>query len=100
MDRNQFFMAGLIVLFLGLQLRYVDSYVLTDDCTKFLAKRFAKKTKIGKTASQFPSLFNTTRAPEVTMRKTVQPPNWLGWALLSAGAVMILQSFAMPRPSG
>lgn len=30
--------------------------------------------------------------------KTFQPPEWIGWALLSIGAVLVLHSLAMPKP--
>jgi hypothetical protein len=38
------------------------------------------------TGSQFP-------------RKVLQPPEWLGWAIISVGAVFVLHSLAMPKPS-
>ena len=100
-NRNQFLMAGVILLLLGLQLRYVDSFVLTEDCSRFINKRLMKaKKKKQKPESNYPSLFaniSKPKPPAVT-RRTVKPPNWLGWAFLSVGAVLILQSFAMPKP--
>ena len=33
-------------------------------------------------------------------RKVVQPPQWLGYALLSVGSVLVLHSLAMPKPGG
>ena len=33
-NRNQYFMVGLVLLLLGLQLRLVDSYTLTPELTK------------------------------------------------------------------
>jgi hypothetical protein len=33
-------------------------------------------------------------------RKTVRPPEWLGWCFMSVGGVLILHSLAMPRPNG
>jgi hypothetical protein len=36
----------------------------------------------------------TSAAP----RKVLQPPEWLGWCLISVGAVLVLHSLAMNRP--
>ena len=38
----------------------------------------------------------TTMGP----RKVLQPPEWLGWCLMSVGAVLILHSLAMKGPGG
>jgi hypothetical protein len=32
-------------------------------------------------------------------RKTVRPPQWLGWLMLSAGGVLVMHSLAMPKPA-
>ena len=96
-NRNHFFMIGMILLFLGLQFRWVESYELSEECTRFLAKRVFKKRPVEQpeTAS---ALFQTSDAPPTVVRRRLTPPNWLGWALLSAAAVLILHSFAMPKP--
>ena len=39
MNRNHYFLIGLVLLFLGLQFRLVDSMVLTPEFTQTLAKR-------------------------------------------------------------
>ncbi len=93
-NRNQWFMAGVIVLALGLQFRLVDSYTLNQRTTQFLAEKAGKpheKTFMG-VRGMLPSA-----GPQV--RKVVRPPDWLGWALLSTGAVLVLHSLAMPRPA-
>ena len=98
-NRNQFLMAGIILLLLGFQLRHVDSYVLTENCTKFINKRLIKSKKQKKPESNYPTLFaSAAKSTPVAARRTVKPPNWLGWAFLSVGAVLVLQSFAMPKP--
>ncbi|MGD9645792.1 MAG: hypothetical protein AB7U73_08775 [Pirellulales bacterium] len=93
-NRNQWFMVGIIVLALGLQFRLVDSYTLNQRTTQFLAE------KIGKPHEQAAVGFRgilPSAGPQV--RKVVRPPDWLGWALLSTGAVLVLHSLAMPRPA-
>lgn len=94
LNRNQFFLLGLVILFLGLQFRLVDSFVLNERATRFLAER--TKSSSGSTDSltrMFPAM---GPAP----RKTLRPPQWLGWALASVGAVLVLHSMAMPKPAG
>jgi hypothetical protein len=89
-NRNQWFMIGLVVLAIGLQLRFVDSYVLNEKVTRWLAERAGKpheKVGVQLLPSQGP-------AP----RKIVTPPEWLGWASMSVGSVLILHSLAMKRP--
>ena len=39
-NRNHYFLAGLVVLFLGIQMRMVDSFILSSESTRFLASRF------------------------------------------------------------
>lgn len=92
-NRNQWFMIGLVVLALGIQLRFVDSYVLTEKATHWLAQRFGKPHE--QAATGFSQLW---AAEGPAPRKVVVPPEWLGWATVSVGSVLILHSLAMPRP--
>ena len=90
-NRNQYFLAGLVVLFLGLQLRAVETYVLNEKASKFLAERMPAlaSSDDGLMASAGP-----------TARKTLKRPVWIGYAVISVGAVLILHSLAMKRPGG
>ena len=38
-NRNQLFLAGVVVLLLGIQLRYVQTFVLNERTTQFLAQK-------------------------------------------------------------
>ncbi len=91
LNRNQFFFIGLVVLLLGLQVRYVSAYVLNPEATKFLAERTSQGPA---TTAMFSAFSGSTAAP----RKTLQPPEWLSWCLISVGAVLCLHSLAMPKP--
>lgn len=93
-NRNQYLLIGLVVLFLGIQLRMIDSYVLNEPSTQFLAKRLNKPLPVRN--NRMPLL--ATSAP--TFKRTITPPQWLGWAMLSVGGVLILHSLAMQRPGG
>ncbi len=88
-NRNQYFMIGLVVLFLGIQFRVTDSFTLNDRATQMVAQR------MGDGGSS-----NILRSVGPAMGRVVQPPDWLGWALMSVGTVLILHSLAMRRPEG
>lgn len=92
-NRNQFFLAGLVLLFLGIQFRMVDSAVLTSEFTTFLAARVGHPAVAAANAAE-----SLTGADVKLPPKTVRPPEWLGWSLASIGSVLILHSLAMPRP--
>ncbi|MAT73491.1 MAG: hypothetical protein CMJ58_28755 [Planctomycetaceae bacterium] len=93
LNRNQYFFIGMVVLLLGLQLRSVEHYVLTPEATRFLAERSGK----GSSDSTLMALSTDLGAAP---RKVVRPPEWLGWCLMSVGAVLILHSLAMRKPGG
>ena len=92
-NRNQYFLAGLVVLFFGLQIRFVDSYVLTPEFTQILAERTGHPLAAVNAASSAITPFQAPMA-----RKTVRPPEFVGWALLSFGSVLILHALSMKRP--
>jgi hypothetical protein len=87
-NRNHYLMAGLVLLCLGVQLRLVESFVLNEKASNVIAARSQSK----------PAQFLAAAGP--TPRKEIHPPGWLGWALMSIGSVLILQSLAMPKPEG
>jgi hypothetical protein len=96
LNRNQFFMLGLVILFLGIQLRFVESYVLNAKATKFLAERLPTDKPVA-TTTMMPTLDLAPQGASGPLR-TIKPPEWLGWALISVGSVLILHSMAMKRP--
>jgi len=93
-NRNQVFLAGLVLILLGTQFRAVDSLVLTPRATKFLAEQTDQPGVPAVKAME------TITGKEATLlRKTVRPPDWIGYFLLSVGAVLILHSWTMPKPA-
>jgi len=92
-NRNQYFMIGMVVLILGLQVRAIDTYVLNEKTSRFLAERFSPLVTSIDTQGG-----NLMPAVGPTPLRTVHPPVWLGYALISVGAVLILHSLAMKRP--
>jgi hypothetical protein len=91
LNRNQFFFLGVVVLLIGLQFRAVSAFVLNPETTQFIAER------TGHPAAAASPLFTDT-AGSAAPRKVVEPPEWLGWCLLSVGAVLVLHSLAMKKP--
>ena len=92
-NRNQFFMFGVLVLLLGVQFRVIDRYVLNDQATHFLAKRTA-----GENSSQAAAVRAADSTNRSLPRHVVEPPEWTGWCLMSIGAVLILHSLALKKP--
>lgn len=95
LNRNQLFLAGVLFLFLGLQFRVVESYRLTPELTQFLAERTGHPLAAVNAAT--PAL---TQSGKTLAQKTIRPADWIGWAMLSLAATLILQSLIMKRPEG
>lgn len=93
-NRNQYFFLGAIILLFGLQVRMVSAYVLSEDATRFLAERSHASSSAPEQA-----LVSFTSSTGMIPNKVIRPPQWLGWCLISVGAVLMLHSLAMPRPT-
>jgi hypothetical protein len=95
MNRNQFFFLSIFLVLLGMQLRLVSAYVLTPEATRFLAARAqASADPVGAIAGATPPV------PANLPAKVIAPPEWLGWCLISIGAVLFFHSLAMKKPGG
>jgi len=92
-DRNRYFMVGMLVFLLGIQFRMVESFVLNEASTRVFA-RFAKETQLASTDYASQMFLDLYPSP----KKTVKPPNWLGWALLTSGGVICLHAMVLPKP--
>jgi len=92
-NRNQWFLIGMIVLLLGVQFRLIDSFQLTAEATSFLAERTGHPLASVNTAT---GMLTPDHKP--IARKPVRPPEWLGWCLVSVGSVLILHSWGMKKP--
>lgn len=93
LNRNQYFFIGVVILMIGAQLRMVSSYTLTHEATKFLAHRT-------QTSASDHALLALGSDMGAGPQKTIQPPEWIGWCLMSVGGVLILHSLAMRKPGG
>lgn len=91
-NRNQYFMIGLVLLFIGIELRVVDSFVLNERSSRFVTEKFGSQTE------QAMSPLVSLAGGPAGGRRVVRPPQWLGWCIISVGSVLILHSLAMKRP--
>jgi hypothetical protein len=95
LNRNQFLLIGLVIVLLGVQLRAVEAYVLNETSTKFLARQKVKAEE--KTIWNWPTSLAGEGSIPIS-KKRIEPPRWIAWALLCVGGVLVLHSFAMPKP--
>ena len=91
--RNRYFMAGMLLVLLGIQFRLVQSFVLNEQTTRTLAK-VLKQSPV---ADNSPSMSSFLMQVYPNPTKNVQPPRWLGLAMVAVGAVVALHAMAMPR---
>jgi len=93
-DRNRYFALGVVLVFIGIQFRMVESFVLSEQSTRAL-HRFARQSQIASNNGMTDMYMSVAPAP----KKIIQPPPWLGWALLTAGGVISLHALALPKRS-
>jgi hypothetical protein len=91
-SRNQFYMAGLVLLLLGIQFRMIESVELKEQIASFIAER--TDHPLISVSSQSPVLGPMTNA---ALNRVLHPPEWIGWMLVSIGSVLVLHSLAMPK---
>ncbi len=94
LNRNQFFLIGMVVLLLGIQFRMVHAFVLTPHCTKVLAEKTGHRMAAAIESMDQSSNGEETVAPSYPL----ELPDWVGYSFLSFGAVLILHSLAMKKP--
>ena len=80
--RHHLLLVGLLLFMAGVQFRLVESFTLNERSTRLVA------TEMGGAAG--PAMWQGG-----PIRKVVEPPRWLGLALMSAGAVLTVKSLAM-----
>lgn len=95
--RNRYFMTGVLLILLGVQFRLVQSFVLTESATRSLI-RFSKSAPVAANDSLSLNSLFVQAVPKP--RKRVEPPRWLGLAMIAVGAVFSLHAMAMPRQHG
>ena len=81
--RNQLLVVGLLLFLAGLQARMVASVTLSERSSRFVS------AQLGEAGGQ------TRLWQGAPARRVVQPPRWLGLALMSVGAVVTAKSLSM-----
>lgn len=87
---QRFLTIGLVLLFLGLQLRTVETFVLTPKASQFVESKM-KSFQQARNPYAYDSVL---LAAGPVPKKYYTPPRWLGWALVSIGAVLVLHGIA------
>lgn len=80
--RQNLLLAGLLLFLAGIQFRMVQSFTLNEKSSTFVAARMG--------AGPQQAIFQA--AP---LRKVIEPPRWLGLAMMSVGAVLTVKSLSM-----
>ncbi len=79
------FALGTIILVLGIQCLLVDSFVLNDSTTRYLAEHFGEPTSTLKGATT-----KVVLATGIPVHHTLKPAAWVGFALVTIGAVVAI----------
>lgn len=94
LNRNHYFFLGVLLLFMGLQFRLIETYVLNQQASNVLAKQMGNagdRTAIG-LAGIWPN-----SAPSQATR-AITPPKAVGWAMLALGGILVLHAVALQKP--
>lgn len=95
-DRNKCFLIGVLLVLFGVQFRAVQRVTLTQHATDIIAKHTAPEG--ADSSASYERMFMSV-GPR-TPKKTIEPPRWLGLALISVGAVLVMGAYVMPKPGG
>ena len=92
---HRVFAFGIVLMLMGLQMRMVESFVLTPKASQFVERNMAGAGLRTRTAMYDYESILMSSGP--TPKKTITPPRWLGWALISVGAVLTLHGLTLRR---
>ena len=95
LNRNHYFLAGMVLLFIGYQFRQIESFTLNAKTTHFIEMRMQRAQSAMADVNQV-----GYQQPAPRINPVVTPPRWLGLALLAVGTVLTMYSFSLPRPNG
>ena len=92
MYRNRYFLAGILLILVGIQFRMVDSFVLNESASQALA-RVSKSATVADNSS----MSSMMMAVYPTQTKRVEPPRWLGLAMIAVGSIVACHAIAIPK---
>ncbi len=92
---------GIVILAIGIQFRMVDTFVMTPKASQFIEQKLSQ----GQLAtandpygySSYSSYDTLLMSGGPALKKQFTPPRWLGWAMVSVGAVMLLHGLTLKR---
>jgi len=111
MNRTVVMTLGFLLVFFGIQLNVVDSYVLTPRMANFLHDKLPEAPAIQTNiidSNQQPGPFaqagysptnqNAFRVPASTgANRVIRPPGWIGWPIMFLGAVFFLNGVTIRK---
>ena len=111
MNRFQYMTTGLVLVFLGVQFYFAETYILTQEVSAKMGKKdfdpdpiISDTDQYGNAGVNFYSASYSTSlpgaVPESVAQKEISPPSWLCWPILCLGAVFFLHALSMPESSG
>jgi hypothetical protein len=82
LNRHRLLLAGLLLFLLGMQFRVVSSFTLNERSSQFVAARLG--------GGPAPTSWQAT-----PLRKVIEPPRWVGLAMMSLGAVLTVKGLSL-----
>ena len=92
MYRNRYFLAGILLILVGIQFRMVDSFVLNESATQALS-RVTKSAAVADNSGMNSMLMSIYPSK----MKRVEPPRWLGLAMIAVGTIVACHAIAIPK---
>ncbi len=90
--RNRYFFGGILLILMGLQFRRVESFVLNESTTRFVAKMTS--TPLADNSTAMGAFF----APVIPKpQKKVTPPRWMALSMIAVGCVISFHALSIPK---
>ncbi|MEM8678052.1 MAG: hypothetical protein AAGF97_01745 [Planctomycetota bacterium] len=90
---HRIFAIGVVCVLMGLQMRTVESFVLTPKASQFIEHNM-RSSGLKPHAANY-NYESILQSAGPVPKKTITPPRWLGWALISIGAVLTLHGISL-----
>ena len=91
MNKFKFFTIGLVILFIGIQFRLVESITLTPSANERVA-RLHSPDKVER-VDNAKKIIPVVDIP----RKPITPPEWFGWMMITCGSVSFFHALMLPK---
>jgi hypothetical protein len=112
MNRTAIMTTGFLLIFAGIQFRWIESYALKPEASRYWADRWtAAQVELRNIASSFDSdqsqspyyqaSYSVNPYPSANRQsqvsKVIAPPRWICWPVLFLGAVLFIHGLSMSR---